>query len=71
MKKHRTSYVLDGVRFDFDKYHDQYEFVPEFLEIEAYDIETIYRYVELLGFGKDECKAWTFKDVVDAIKKGQ
>jgi adenylate cyclase class IV len=29
-KKHRVSYQLDGMEFDFDVYED----IPEFLEIE-------------------------------------
>ena len=34
-RKHRTIYELNGVYFQFDKYHDEYEFIPEFLEIEG------------------------------------
>jgi len=64
MKKHRVSYVIDDVRFEFDKHLDQYDFVPEFLEIEAKNIETIYKYVELLGFKKEDCKPWTILDIV-------
>lgn len=66
-KKHRISYALNDVRFEFDKYHDQYEFVPEFLEIEAKDIETIYKYVDLLGFKKEDCKPWTILDIVNNL----
>ena len=64
LNKHRTTYVLDNVRFEFDKYHGQYEFVPEFLEIEAKDVETIYKYVKILGFKKEDCKPWTILDIV-------
>ena len=63
MKKHRTSYEIKGVRFEIDAYHDAYSYIPQFLEIEGHDIETIYVYAELLGFGKDDCKPWDILQV--------
>ncbi len=70
MRKHRTSYEVEGVHFEFDRYLDDYEYIPEFLEIEAGDIESIYRFVEELGFDKDACRPWTFLDVVDHYAPG-
>ncbi|MFP4641697.1 MAG: class IV adenylate cyclase, partial [Dehalococcoidia bacterium] len=64
MRKHRTTYSLLGVHFEFDKHHDQYEFIPEFLEIEAVDPDTVYKYAQTLGFKKDDCKPWTILDIV-------
>ena len=58
MKKHRVTYELQGIHFEFDKYHDRYEYIPEFLEIEGRDIETVYEYAETLGFRKEDCKPW-------------
>lgn len=58
MKKRRTTYELEGLHFEFDKYHDAYEYVPEFLEIEGADLGTIYKYVDLLGFRKQDCRPW-------------
>ena len=63
MKKHRTSYKLKGVRFEIDAYHDAYSYIPQFLEIEGHDIETIYAYAELLGFKKNDCKPWDILQV--------
>ncbi len=63
MKKHRTSYALENVHFELDKHHDQFAHVPEYLEIEAIDIDTLYKYVELLGFKKEDCKPWTIRDI--------
>lgn len=40
-KKHRVSYALDGMEFDFDVY----EWIPEFLEIEGPDGDTIQAWV--------------------------
>jgi len=65
MKKHRTSYELDGTHVELDHYHGQHDYIPEFLEIEGRDVETIYRCAEALGFGRDACRPW---DVVDLIE---
>lgn len=69
MKKHRTSYELNGVHFDFDKYKENYEFVPEFLEIESENEEIVYKYAEILGFKKEECKNWGFMKVINYYSK--
>ena len=58
MRKHRTTYELGDVHFEIDKYHDEFEYIPEFLEIEGKDVETVYRHAKILGFGKDDCKPW-------------
>ncbi|MBU0536189.1 MAG: CYTH domain-containing protein, partial [Nanoarchaeota archaeon] len=44
MVKNRISYKLEGVSFEIDKYKGEYESIPEFLEIEAEDLKTIYKY---------------------------
>lgn len=64
LKKHRTSYILDTVRFEIDKYQGEYSYIPQLLEIEGPNMETIYKYVELLGFNKKDCKPWTFEDLI-------
>jgi predicted adenylyl cyclase CyaB len=64
MRKHRTSFLLDGARFDFDKYLDEYGYVPEFLEIEAKSIDAIHEYARLLGYKTKECRPWTTMDVI-------
>ena len=64
MKKHRTSYELKRVHFEFDTYKEKYKFIPEFLEIEAKDIETIYGFVRLLGFKNEDCKPWSSQDLI-------
>ena len=64
MKKHRTSYELDGTYFDIDRYHGKYSYVPEFLEIEAESAQEIWRYAEVLGFKNDDCLPWSTKDLI-------
>lgn len=69
MKKHRTTYEHEGIHFELDKYHDEYEYIPEFLEIEGTDIETIHKYVELLGFKKQQCRPWDSMQVAEYYAK--
>ncbi len=64
-KKHRTSYQLEGVHFEFDKYHEEYEYIPEFLEIEGTDLQPVLRYAEILGFKKQDCKPWDALQVAE------
>lgn len=65
MSKHRTSYRLGATHFEFDKYHDAYEYIPEFLEIESTDVETVYRHAEMLGFSREDCRPWDALEVAD------
>jgi adenylate cyclase class 2 len=66
MEKHRTSYTLNsGVEVDIDKYGGEYSHIPELLEIEAEDAETVRLHAKLLGFQPEECKSWTTFDLID------
>lgn len=53
-KKHRVSYALDGMEFDFDIYEN----IPEFLEIEGPDGDTIQSWVKKLGLEEYEQMLW-------------
>jgi len=68
IKKQRVSYQLDEIRFEFDKHLDEYAFIPEFLEIEAKNEETVYKYATLLGYTKAQCKPWGFFEVAEYYK---
>jgi len=66
MEKHRTSYRLkSGVEVDIDKYAGEYSHIPELLEIEGKDVETIHLHAKLLGFQPEECRSWTTFDLID------
>jgi len=69
IRKKRTSYRLEGTRFEMDKYIGKLSFVPEFLEIEAKDAKTIYKQAAVLGFQKSDCKPWTTSQVIDYYSK--
>jgi adenylate cyclase class 2 len=69
MRKRRTTYQLPGAHFELDKHTDQYSYVPEFLEIEAKDVETLYNYVSVLGYKKADCRPWTIVEIAEHFKK--
>ena len=69
MKKHRTSYKLDNIKFEFDKYENEYDYIPLFLEIECEDKEKIFEYAKKLGFSKKQCTPYTFIDLVKIYEK--
>lgn len=57
-KKHRVSYALEGMEFDFDIYEN----IPEFLEIEGPDGESIQKWVVKLGLEKyEQMLGWSRK----------
>lgn len=57
-KKHRVSYKLDGMEFDFDVYEN----IPEFLEIEGPDGDTIQEWVSKLWLEKyEQMLGWSRK----------
>ena len=63
-KKHRVSYTLDDARFDFDCYLGTYDYIPEFLEIEAKNTDLIHKYAKLLGFKAKDCLPWSTPDLI-------
>ncbi|MFA5797156.1 MAG: class IV adenylate cyclase [Candidatus Woesearchaeota archaeon] len=63
--KHRTSYKLNNIRYEFDKYLGEYDFVPGFLEIEAQSESDVLAAAKLLGFAKEACKPWTTIDIIE------
>jgi len=64
VKKRRITYMLGKTHFEIDKYLGKYSSIPEFLEIEAKDAKTIYKYAKLLGFRKEQCKPSTGYDLM-------
>lgn len=63
--KHRVSYQLGNVHFDFDCYKGEHSYIPEFMEIEAENLETIHKYAMLLGFKPEDCLPWSTSDLVN------
>lgn len=69
MSKHRVSYKLDSARFDIDRYLDKYDFIPEFLEIEAENAADIHKYAKLLGYKASDCLPWSTKELIEHYSK--
>ncbi len=75
IRKTRVSYKLKDVLFEFDKYHDDFEYIPEFMEIEVMAendeeaVKTIFGYADKLGIPRKNCKPWTLNDLVKHYKK--
>jgi adenylate cyclase class 2 len=69
MKKRRTSYRLDDVKFELDSYEEPYSYIPTFLEIEAKDEAVIYDQAKLLGFTTSDCLPWSTADLVNYYAK--
>ena len=65
MLKHRISYRLNNVRFDIDRYLEDYKFIPEFMEIEAENKDLISKYAELLGFKSRDCLSWSTNELIE------
>jgi len=64
MQKHRVSYTLDHARFDIDRYFGSYDYIPEFMEIEAENISLIHKYAERLGFKAKDCLPWSTNELI-------
>lgn len=69
LRKHRISYRIDSTRFEFDKYQDRLEHIPEFLEIEAPSVEILYEWVEKLGYKRENCKNWDAEELAEYYSK--
>lgn len=65
MKKHRTSYELEGTHVELDHYSGQHDYIPEFLEIEGRDFETICSCAEALGFSRLDCRPWDVTELIE------
>jgi predicted adenylyl cyclase CyaB len=73
MRKHRVSYDLEQAHVDIDQYLGNFAYIPEFLEIEAENIELIHKYAEALGYKAKDCLPWSTSDLINfySSKKGK
>ena len=62
--KHRIQDEWEGVHIVIDSYKGALAPIPPFLEIEAPDLDTLYRTVEKLGYTKEDCKSWDTGDLI-------
>jgi adenylate cyclase class 2 len=62
--KHRTTYELPGVRFALDRHTGELAHIPEFLEIEVDNRETLEGHARLLGFAPADFRAWGLPELI-------
>jgi len=63
--KHRTTYELPGVRFALDRHTGELAYIPEFIEIEVDDRETLEHYTQLLGFTSADWRPWGLPELME------
>jgi len=63
--KHRTTYELPGVRFAIDRHTGELAYIPEFLEIEVDNRETLEGHARLLGFTPADFRPWGLPQVIE------
>ncbi|MFP4117606.1 MAG: class IV adenylate cyclase [Candidatus Woesearchaeota archaeon] len=69
LTKTRSSYAIGNVKFEIDKFLDDFADIPTFLEIEAESKEEIFRNAELLGFTKKDCCSRSTDDIIREYKE--
>ena len=67
-RKIREEYLLQGTKIVFDQYLDDLGYIPLFIEIEAADLESLYKVVNLLGYTEVDCKNWNTYEIADYYK---
>lgn len=75
IRKSRVSYKLGNTTFELDKYHDELDFIPEFMEIEVLSenyeeaMKIIFEYADKLGIPGDNCKPWDLDKLIGHYSK--
>ena len=64
LRKIRKQYAVEGAKILFDRYLDDYDFIPEFLEIEASGESRLIELAEALGFHREDCLNWNTNDLI-------
>jgi adenylate cyclase class 2 len=62
--KMRISYLLDGTHYDFDKYYEDFDYIPEFLEIESSSYEEILKCAKRLGLEESQLTSLSTSDLI-------
>jgi adenylate cyclase, class 2 len=64
-KKRRITYDLADLEIVIDKYLDDLDHIPEYIEIEGPTTEKVYAMVEKLGYKKSDCNYFGFSQLFD------
>ncbi|MCA9377083.1 CYTH domain-containing protein [Candidatus Nomurabacteria bacterium] len=68
-KKFRYDYVKDDVFISFDKFEGEYEYIPEFMMIEASQEAHIFEWAERFGYKQEDCEPLSVMDLIAYYKK--
>lgn len=68
-KKRRITYEIDDVEIVIDKYLDELDYIPEYLEIEAPTKDQVYDMVQKLGYKDSDCNYFGFSQLYDYYTK--
>lgn len=63
IRKTRIQYDIEDTHFVFDKYHDDWSIIPEFLEIESDDEKKVLNYAKKLDFSEEDCKPMSGREL--------
>lgn len=64
LRKIRRQFSLGAGKILFDRYLDEYGFIPEFLEIEVKDEAGLEVLITQLGFERKACLSWNTHDLI-------
>lgn len=64
-KKRRETYNYKDFHIEFDLLMGDYDFIPEFIEVEGPDYESIVKFAKKLGYKEEDCKAWGGDVLID------
>ena len=62
-RKFRIQYDLPEAHVVIDNYQDELGAIPEFIEVEAHNIERLKEVVEALGYTMDDCLSWSTREL--------
>ncbi len=69
LNKHRESYKLGTVKFEFDTYQDEHSFVPTFVELEGENKDDLYEAAEKVGFEKESLTSLSTSQIIKHYSK--
>ena len=67
--KTRISYQLGDVRIEIDKYHDDNEHIPWFIELESDNYASLKKVISKLGYTDDDCVKLDAFELIDYYSK--
>lgn len=68
-KKRRITYEVGDIEIVIDKYLEDLDYIPEYIEIEAPTKEKVYNMVQKLGYKDSDCNYFGFSQLYDYYTK--